>query len=84
MLEQPSCSVTVPGAVARAVEAAQVAVRYGDFHARRLIEHLGLAGEGGVVRVSFAHYNTPEEVDRLIQALSVYAPPRADSQEKGA
>jgi cysteine desulfurase family protein (TIGR01976 family) len=72
------------GAVARAVEAAQVAVRYGDFHARRLIEHLGLAGEGGVVRVSFAHYNTPEEVDRLIQALSVHAPPKADSQEKGA
>ena len=48
------------------MEAAQVAVRYGDFHARRLIEHLGLAGEGGVVRVSFAHYNTLEEVDRLI------------------
>jgi selenocysteine lyase/cysteine desulfurase len=67
------------GAVAQAVEAAQVAVRCGDFHARRLIEHLGLAGEGGVVRVSFAHYNTLEEVDRLIQALSVHTPPKADA-----
>jgi Selenocysteine lyase len=64
------------GAVAEAVEAAQVAVRFGDFHARRLIEHLGLAGEGGVVRVSFAHYNTEEEVARLTDALTRFVPPR--------
>ena len=43
---------------------------------------MGLAGEGGVVRVSFAHYNTLEEVDRLIQALSVQTPPKADSSKK--
>lgn len=64
------------GAVAEAVEAAQVAVRFGDFHARRLIEHLGLASEGGVVRVSFAHYNTEEEVARLTDALTRFVPPR--------
>ena len=58
------------GVVAQAVEAAQVAVAM--HHARRLIEHLGLA-EGGVVRVSFAHYNTLEEVDRPIQALGADA-----------
>jgi selenocysteine lyase/cysteine desulfurase len=46
-----------------------VAIRFGDFHARRLIEFLGLEADGGVVRVSMAHYNTLEEVDRLVSAL---------------
>lgn len=55
--------------VVRAVDAAQVGIRFGDFHSRRLVEHLGLASEGGVVRVSMVHYNTHEEVDRLIGAL---------------
>ncbi|MEM7566197.1 MAG: cysteine desulfurase-like protein [Pseudomonadota bacterium] len=44
-------------------------IRFGDFHSRRLAEHLGLRGGGGVVRVSMVHYNTVEEVDRLIAAL---------------
>lgn len=44
-------------------------IRQGDFHARRLIESLGLATSGGVVRVSMVHYNTLEEVDRLIGHL---------------
>ncbi len=41
----------------------------GEFHSRRLIERLGLAGDSGVVRVSMVHYNTLAEVDRLIGAL---------------
>ena len=44
-------------------------IRFGDFYAKRLIEALGLQGEGGVVRVSIAHYNTLEEIDRLIRHL---------------
>jgi cysteine desulfurase family protein (TIGR01976 family) len=55
--------------IVRAVDAAQVGIRFGDFHSRRLIEHLGLATDGGVVRVSMVHYNTLEEVDRLVAAL---------------
>ena len=46
-----------------------VGIRFGDFHSRRLIEHLGLAQDSGVVRVSMVHYNTVEEVDRLIGGL---------------
>ncbi len=46
-----------------------VGIRYGDFYAKRLIEYLGLAELNGVVRVSMVHYNTLEEVDRLIKAL---------------
>ena len=57
------------GDVARAVEERRIAIRFGDFHSRRLIEHLDLAGDGGVVRVSMVHYNTLDEVERLIEAL---------------
>lgn len=46
-----------------------IGIRYGDFYAKRLIESLGLASQGGVVRVSMVHYNTLEEVDRLIAAF---------------
>ena len=34
-----------------------------------LIKDLGLAPQNGVVRVSMVHYNTIEEVDRLIMAF---------------
>ena len=47
----------------------KIGIRHGDFYARRLIEDLGLMGQGGVVRVSMVHYNTLDEVDRLIAAL---------------
>ncbi|MDX7950597.1 cysteine desulfurase-like protein [Lichenihabitans sp. Uapishka_5] len=56
-------------AIVRDVDAAAVGIRFGDFHSRRLVEHLGLAADGGVVRVSMVHYNTLEEVDRLVAAL---------------
>lgn len=46
-----------------------IGIRYGDFYAKRLIEYLGLASQGGIVRVSMVHYNTLEEVDRLIAAF---------------
>ncbi len=52
----------------KAIDAQKIGVRHGDFHSRRLIEALGLA-PGGVIRVSMAHYNTLEDVDRLTQAL---------------
>ncbi|MEH2000239.1 MAG: cysteine desulfurase-like protein [Nostoc sp.] len=46
-----------------------IAIRYGDFYAKRLIEYLGLASQGGIVRVSMVHYNTLEEVSSLIEAF---------------
>jgi len=57
------------GEVARRVDPYRIAVRFGDFHARRLVEYLGLAANNGVVRVSMAHYNTLAEVDALVAAL---------------
>ncbi|HEY8380755.1 MAG TPA: cysteine desulfurase-like protein [Microvirga sp.] len=58
-----------PGSVVRRVDGDNIGIRYGDFHSRRLIEHLGLAEDGGVLRVSMVHYNTVEEVDRLVASL---------------
>ncbi|MDF5711128.1 MAG: cysteine desulfurase-like protein [Nostoc sp. S4] len=46
-----------------------IGIRYGDFYAKRLIEYLGLASQGGIVRVSMVHYNTLEEVNKLIEAF---------------
>lgn len=56
-------------AIVRETDRHGVGIRFGDFHSRRLIEHLGLAGDNGVVRVSMVHYNSLEEVDRLIGGL---------------
>lgn len=42
----------------------------GDFYAQALIERLGLFESGGVLRIGLCHYNTAEEVDRLLEALA--------------
>jgi cysteine desulfurase family protein (TIGR01976 family) len=46
-----------------------IGIRHGDFHSRGLVERLGLAAGNGVLRASMVHYNTIEEVDRLIVSL---------------
>ncbi|MBF6606239.1 MAG: cysteine desulfurase-like protein [Chloroflexi bacterium] len=45
----------------------------GDFYAQALIERFGLFASGGVLRVGLTHYNTVEEVDRLLVSLSAVA-----------
>jgi cysteine desulfurase family protein (TIGR01976 family) len=47
----------------------KVAIRSGHFYALRLIEGLGLGDTGAVTRASMAHYNSAEELDRLIAGL---------------
>jgi selenocysteine lyase/cysteine desulfurase len=39
------------------------------FYAWRVLEALGIAPEHGVLRLSFVHYTSPGEIDRLIAAL---------------
>ena len=41
----------------------------GNYYALAVAERLGLQERGGMVRVGLAHYNTREEVDRLIIVL---------------
>jgi cysteine desulfurase family protein (TIGR01976 family) len=47
----------------------RIGIRYGDFYAKKLIHDLDLEEKDGVIRISLVHYNTKEEVEKLIQAL---------------
>lgn len=55
--------------IAQAGNARGLGFRFGNFYAYRLVQALGLDPADGVVRVSFAHYNTMEEAERLIAFL---------------
>ncbi len=72
-LRVPTISFVVEGinsqTIPLQIDKHNIGIRFGDFYAKRLIEDLGLDKQGGVVRVSMVHYNTIEEVDRLIQAI---------------
>ena len=69
----PTVSFMVAGqqseTIVRHLDRFKIGIRFGDFYAKRLIESLGLHTQGGVVRVSMAHYNTLDEIDRLINHL---------------
>src|SRR5947199_5219014 len=45
----------------------------GNFYALNLSERLGVEQLGGVLRVGLVHYNTVEELDRLLAALREFA-----------
>jgi cysteine desulfurase family protein (TIGR01976 family) len=45
----------------------------GNFYALNLSERLGVEQHGGVLRVGLVHYNTLEEVERLLSALREFA-----------
>jgi selenocysteine lyase/cysteine desulfurase len=44
----------------------------GNFYAMNLSERLGVEPKGGVLRIGLVHYNTSEEVDRLLTALQEF------------
>lgn len=68
--EVPTVSFTVDGRDAAELPAQvarhKVGIKSGHFYAKRLVDALGVPG---VVRASLVHYNTLDEVDRLIAAL---------------
>ena len=41
----------------------------GNYYALNLTERLGVESSGGLLRIGLVHYNTAEEVDRLLQHL---------------
>jgi selenocysteine lyase/cysteine desulfurase len=41
----------------------------GNYYALNLTEHLDVEKSGGFLRIGLVHYNTAEEVDRLLAAL---------------
>jgi len=45
----------------------------GNYYALNLTERLGVEKSGGLLRIGLVHYNTAEEVDRLLTALREFA-----------
>jgi selenocysteine lyase/cysteine desulfurase len=45
----------------------------GNYYALNLSERLGVEQNGGLLRIGLVHYNTIEEVDRLLTALREFA-----------
>lgn len=59
-----------PGAqVARRLARHGIMASGGNFYAWRLMQALGIDPQHGVLRLSFVHYTTPEEIQQLIAAL---------------
>jgi selenocysteine lyase/cysteine desulfurase len=45
----------------------------GNYYALNLSERLGVESQGGLLRIGLVHYNTMEEVERLLAALREFA-----------
>ena len=71
----PTFCFNVPGRspeeVASFLAKRDLAVWHGDYYAVETMQHLGL--DEGAVRVGIVHYNTEDEVDRLLAALGELA-----------
>jgi selenocysteine lyase/cysteine desulfurase len=69
----PTVSLDVTGhdpqALCEALAGQGVGTGYGNFYAYRLMEGLGIDPARGVLRCSFVHYNTAEEVAQLVSLL---------------
>jgi cysteine desulfurase family protein (TIGR01976 family) len=61
--------IPAPEAAARLGERG-FAVWHGNYYALEVMKRLGLEDDGGAVRVGFVHYNTGEEVERLLAELA--------------
>jgi cysteine desulfurase family protein (TIGR01976 family) len=64
-----SCRDRTPLEMAQRLAEREIYAWHGNFYALNLTERLGLEERGGMLRLGFAHYNTADEVGRLLQAL---------------
>ena len=55
--------------VAQSLIRSRMMVGVGNFYAPRLLEEMQIDPDTGVLRMSFIHYTTADEIDRLIEAL---------------
>ena len=69
----PTLSFTVdgvdPAVIAEKLAEQHIGIANGNCYAYRLMEALDISPEQGVVRLSFVHYTSAQEVNRLIEAL---------------
>jgi cysteine desulfurase family protein (TIGR01976 family) len=73
----PTVSFTLDGwhprEVAAELDKRGIYVWDGNYYALAVTERLGLEDKGGMVRVGAAHYNTLEEIGRLVEAVRALA-----------
>jgi cysteine desulfurase family protein (TIGR01976 family) len=69
----PTVACTVDGqsphALATALGARGIFAWDGNYYALGVMERLGLEGRGGALRLGMAHYNTRDEIERVLAAL---------------
>jgi selenocysteine lyase/cysteine desulfurase len=63
-----------PAETAAALGAAGCCLSSGDYYAYEYFRTMGLRDGGGAVRASVYHYNTVDEVDRLLAELDRIVP----------
>jgi cysteine desulfurase family protein (TIGR01976 family) len=70
----PTFAIDIDGVssaeVARRLGDRGIFVWSGDYYAVEVMDRLGVADAGGLVRIGFVHYNTADEVDRVLNALA--------------
>lgn len=73
----PTVSITIDGVhpteAARKLGEKGVQVWDGHFYAARAVEVLRLASRGGLLRTGVLLYNSPEEIDRLVEGIAEIA-----------
>ena len=71
----PTVSFTVMDksslSIAQAAGKNGIGIRNGDFYAWRCLKGLGIDTNDGVIRISMVHYNSMEEVEKLINFLEI-------------
>ncbi len=69
----PTFAVSLEGAspaeVAQRLGQEGIFVWHGHYYALAVMERLDLLESGGLVRIGFVHYNTEDEVDRVLETL---------------
>ncbi|USD64139.1 cysteine desulfurase-like protein [Vibrio sp. SCSIO 43136] len=74
-LRTPTFALVIDGVeplqIAKALGEQNICVWSGHFYAIGLIEALGLSDKGGVLRVGLMHYNTTEEIDAFVDAITL-------------
>ena len=61
---------TSEGPLAERLARQEIYVWNGNLYAINLSERLGLEDRGGFLRLGLVHYNTADEVGRLLEALA--------------
>jgi len=69
----PTVAITIAGHTPRALAErlgdAGICTWHGNYYALALMERLNLERHGGALRIGLAHYNTHEEINRLLDLL---------------